>query len=332
MWPIKNRCNYFWGQGHRIWVKIAKRLSNGLSCVIHLYIMSDKIPKVNFHQPQKDTFAFEVITLNYFFSRYDRLDPPLDKPHRVEFYQILYISQGEGLHYIDFKPYEYTKGSLLFISAGQVHAFDINHQAEGFLLLFTEDFLTKNMIHTDFLSYSRLYNYHMYQPDIPPDKSAETVFGQIFKEIYNEYLLSETFAREEMLRTLLKLLLLKAERIKQTLAPKEKNSEWVRRFSEFRNLISTHYEKTRNADAYADLLGISYNHLNKIVKAVTGSTAKAFIDDFIILECKRQLAVSDISVKELTYLMGFDEPTNFVKYFKKQTGLSPAQFKKRLTK
>ena len=61
------------------------------------------------------------------------------------------------------------------------------------------------------------------------------------------------------------------------------------------------------------MLGVSYHHLNKIVKAVTGRTAKAFIDNFIILECKRQLAVSDIPVKELTYLMGFDEPTNFVK-------------------
>jgi AraC family transcriptional regulator, transcriptional activator of pobA len=118
--------------------------------------MADNIPKIHFHQPEKDAFAFEVITLKYLFSRYDRLGPLLDKPHRVEFYQILYISQGEGRHYIDFKPCEYSKGSLLFISTGQIHAFEVNHQTEGFLLLFNEDFLTKDMIHTDFLSYSRL--------------------------------------------------------------------------------------------------------------------------------------------------------------------------------
>lgn len=293
--------------------------------------MADNIPKVYFHQPEKEKIEFEIITLKYLFSRYDRLSPPIDIPHRVAFYQILYISQGEGRHYIDFKPCEFAKGSLLFISAGQVHAFDVNQQTEGFLLLFTEDFLTKNMIHTDFFSYSRLYNYHLYQPDIPPESTRETIFGPIITEIYNEYLFPETYVREEMLRTLLKLLLLKAERIKQTLVPRERNSEWINRFSEFRNQLSIHYDETRNADGYADMLGISYNHLNKIVKAVTGSTAKAFIDDFIILECKRQLAVSDISIKELTYLMGFDEPTNFVKYFKKHTQLSPAQFKKRLT-
>ena len=79
------------------------------------------------------------------------------------------------------------------------------------------------------------------------------------------------------------------------------------------------------------MMQLTYTHLNRIVKAVTGNTAKAFIDSFVILEAKRHLAVSDISVKELTYVMGFDEPTNFVKYFKKHTGLSPVKFKKTLT-
>lgn len=293
--------------------------------------MTDRIPKVYFHQPRSDPFAFEIMTLKSLFSRYDSLDPPLDRPHRVEFCQILYICEGEGRHYIDFKPYAYTAGSLLFISAGQVHAFEVNHETEGFLLLFSEAFLTRNMIHTDLVTYSRLYNYHSYPPDIPASNRPETVFGPIIKEIYDEYVFQGRFARKEMIMALLKLLFLKAGRAKQTPRPGEMNSAWVDLFGDFRRLLSDQYARTRNADAYADMLGISYNQLNKIVKAVTGRTAKAFIDDFIILECKRYLAVSDISVKELTYLAGFDEPTNFVKYFKKHTRLSPARFRKKLT-
>ncbi|SLM29674.1 Transcriptional regulator, AraC family (fragment) [Desulfamplus magnetovallimortis] len=72
--------------------------------------------------------------------------------------------------------------------------------------------------------------------------------------------------------------------------------------------------------------------MNKIAKAITGNTVKSFIDNFVILEIKRQLAISDISIKELTYLMGFEEPTNFVKYFKKHTSHSPSQFRKILKK
>ena len=301
--------------------------------------MIDDIPQVFFHKSKdenrdenkEEKIEFEVLTLRHLFSRSPRLIPPLDQPHRLAFYQILYFTKGQGRHFIDFMPYEYSRGSLMFISAGQVNAFDLNPGADGFLLLFTEDFLTRNMVHSDTLTFSRLYNYHLYPPDIPPLESTTLAFDHIINEIYNEYVFAETFAKEEMLRTLLKLLLLKAERIKQTLAPREKNSEWMIQFSEFRHLLSAHFAQTRNADAYAAMMNISYTHLNKIVKAVTGNTAKSFVDKFIILEIKRQLAVSDVSIKELTYDMGFDEPTNFVKFFKKHTQLSPSQFKKTLT-
>jgi len=113
-----------------------------------------------------------------------------------------------------------------------------------FLFVFTEDFLTENMIHTDIFSYSRLYNYHLYQPDIQPNETLESVFNPIVHEINIEYNFADTYAKEEMLRTLLKLLLLKAERIKQTITSKEKNSEWVSRFSEFRHLSPAQFKKT----------------------------------------------------------------------------------------
>lgn len=293
--------------------------------------MAENIPQVFFHKPGKNKFEFEVIPLKQLFSRKSSLMQPLEQPHRVEFYQVLYITKGQGRHYIDFKPYDYFQGSLLFISAGQVHAFNIHLQTDGFLLLFTEDFLTKNMIHSDIFSFSRLYNYHLYQPDIPPMNTPETIFNPIVREIYNEYFFEDPFAKEEILRTLLKLLLLKAERIRQKLAPRGKKNESLIRFGQFRHLLSAHFAETRNAEAYAGMMNISYNHLNKIVKAVTGSTAKSFIDSFIILEIKRWLAVSDMPVKELTYRMGFDEPTNFVKYFKKHTQQSPAHFRKTMT-
>lgn len=292
--------------------------------------MTDDIPQVFFQKPLKKEFEFEAMPLERLLERSAGLSPRLDRPHRVTFYQIVYITRGQGRHYIDFSSYDYSPGSLLFISAGQVHAFEVNPGTEGFLILFTQDFLTRNMLHSDILAFSRLFNYHLYPPDIPPVDTSSPLFEPIVSEIYNEYLFTNTFAREEIIRTLLRLLLLKAERIKRTLAPLEKNTDRVARFNEFRQLLSDRYIDTRNADAYADMMQISYNHLNRIIKSVAGNTAKAFIDNFVILEAKRHLAVSDASVKELSDIMGFDEPTNFVKYFKKHTGQSPVRFKKRL--
>ncbi len=167
---------------------------------------------------------------------------------------------------------------------------------------------------------------------IEPDNAAEQNFGNIIHEMHAEYNNSENFAKEEMLRLLLKLLLFKAERKRHSLIPREKNSEWVLKFGVFRNQLEKHITDTRNANVYADRMGISYKHLNEICKSISGNTAKIFIDNYLVLEIKRQLAISDISVKELAYKSGFDEPTNFVKYFKKHTNYSPSQFKKMLKK
>jgi AraC-like DNA-binding protein len=150
--------------------------------------------------------------------------------------------------------------------------------------------------------------------------------------MHSEYYIADNFAKEEILRLLLKLLLLKAERKRHALIPPAKNSEWLLQFGIFNDQLENHITETRNANAYADIMGISYKHLNEICKSISGVTAKDFIDNYLILEIQRQLAISDTSVKELAYKMGFDEPTNFFKYFKKHTNHSPLQFKKNLKK
>ena len=75
------------------------------------------------------------------------------------------------------------------------------------------------------------------------------------------------------------------------------------------------------------MLSISTKHLNGIVKEFTLNTAKQFIDNLVILETKRAIASSNYSLKEIGYAVGFDEVTNFTKFFKKHTGTSPKQFK-----
>lgn len=294
--------------------------------------MKDEIPKISFLKKSKAQLEFQIFTISSLFSRKDKLDYPLNMPHRVEFYNILFITKGTGRHYIDFRPYNFMAGSLLFISKGQVHAFEVRPDIDGFLILFTDAFLSKNLIHSDMLSFYRLYNYHLHPPVMQSTETKGNIFSNIINEIYREYKIQDTFAKEEILRLLLKLLLLKAERKKRTLIREEKHSEWFLKFVVFRNELEKHFTETRNAKEYARIMNISYKHLNEICKSVTGETIKTFIDNFLILESKRRLAISGASVKEITYQLGFDEPTNFVKFFKKHTCQSPSQFRGTLTK
>ena len=100
-------------------------------------------------------------------------------------------------------------------------------------------------------------------------------------------------------------------------------------FHQFMNLVEQQFNTTRNAVDYAEQLFITYKTLNVLCKRVTGSTAKQLIDDYTILEAKRRLTLDKKSVQELAYELGFDEVTNFTKYFKKHTLMTPSQFHKK---
>jgi len=290
------------------------------------------LPQISFSKSNIVDLEFEIFTLQNLFSRQNTINHSLEEPHRVKFYHIIFITEGKGFHNIDFHPYEYSEGDLIFVSQGQVHSFDVKSGVDGQVLLFTENFITKNLIHSDMLSFSRLYNYHIHQQRLPADGAKEEKFAEIFGEIYQEYNNPDLFAKEEILRSLLKLLLLKAERIQRTVGSQKKKSEWLIKFGILQNHLANNYAITRNVSEYATMMGISPKALNTICKSFSGGTAKEFIDNFVVLEIKRHLATSHRSVKELTYEMGFNEPTNFVKYFKKHTGQTPALFKKTLLK
>ena len=241
------------------------------------------------------------------------------------------ITKGTGIHRIDFHPYEYEKNSVIFVSKDQIHAFDNSFQSEGILILFTEQFLIKNVIHSDILFLHRLFNYHLNTPLIHPWEQTGDNLAPIFDAIYNEYYAPEEYAKEALLRAYLKILLLKAERIKKrSFIFKEGRSDWIDLFTRFKNLVTEHLAETRNAKDYAAKLGVSYKHLNEICKNVIGNTPKQFIDTVLVLEIKRQLTTSNRSVKKLTYDFGFDEPTNFLKFFKKHTDQTPTQFRRTL--
>jgi len=80
------------------------------------------------------------------------------------------------------------------------------------------------------------------------------------------------------------------------MGPKEKHTEWFTTFGLFKNHLEKTFSQSRNASDYAKKLNISYKHLNEVCKSITGSTAKALLDQFIILEAKRRLAVTDIPI------------------------------------
>ena len=101
---------------------------------------------------------------------------------------------------------------------------------------------------------------------------------------------------------------------------------------EFNELLSMNLNTSRSVRYYADQLAISTKKLNNITKKYLDKTAKEYIEITIISESKRLLIKTSDSVKQISYSMGFTEPTNFNKFFKKFTTVTPLQFREEINK
>lgn len=282
----------------------------------------NNIPNISF-KSEEDEKEFELLNLSSLFAKIKAgLDHNPNLPHRVSFFALLIVTKGVGSHQVDLKEYPLKKGTVLKIAKGQVHAFQENPDYDGFLIAFTEEFVLNYFSKSSIEFISHLYNYHISKTAVDGINFNEPFIEQLMIELETE----NTYAQKNIVAAMLELYLLRLERLSQTLDPPKQNKHYPL-FLEFKNLVEVKYTATRNVKDYANMLSVSTKHLNRIVKEFTLNTAKHFIDDFVILETKRAIASTNNSLKEIGYTVGFDEVTNFTKFFKKHTGTTPKQFK-----
>lgn len=292
--------------------------------------MNKDIPKIEYKQNQ--SLDIEVMNFPELFKKLDSTEnhDPF-QVHKIEFYLILVITENTYRHFVDFKFYDLTKGSAIFVAKNQVHHFSRDLlNADGFCIIFNSLFLSKHFFFSDSLKFNRLFNYHIEKPIIEQIDMGSDSFIGIANKLYQEYVFTNQFAKSEILRSLLHILLLQAERAKEIQSFSNAKKQWLEIFNAFKNKLELEYTKTRNSRYYSSELLVSYKLLNDIVKKLTNKTVKVFIDDFVTMEIKRYLVSTSLSVKEISYETGFDEPANMVKYFKKNTGTTPLKFRQQI--
>lgn len=290
--------------------------------------MEKDIPKVAFAEDHK--LRIEVMNFKQLLEKLlaSQEDHNPFEPHKIGFFVILIVTKNSYTHYVDFKSYPLTESCTLFVTKNQVQYFtDELRNAEGICILFNSYFEDKSYYLSNNLKLNRLFNYHIENPVIHQNEMGNDSLVQIAQQLHTEYHNTDNFAKSEILSSLLQVLLLKAERVKEHRSISGIKNHWLETFVSFKNLLETDYTSTRNSRIYACKLLISYKFLNDIVKRFTGKTAKVFIDDFVTIEIKRYLVSTSLSVKEISYKTGFEEPANMVKFFKKNTSFTPLKFR-----
>ncbi|OJJ14726.1 hypothetical protein BKI52_41555 [marine bacterium AO1-C] len=284
----------------------------------------ESIPNILFKEKPGHWNGFELIDLPSLLNNpLVELDHNPHHPHRLSFFAIIIIQDGEVHHELDFKRYTLKTGDCLLISKGQIHAFDAASHYQGCMALFTEEFLLHHVAPATLQKISRLYNYHLNlsQCHCPQENT------QFLANIQETQASPTSSITPNILAAYLTIYLLKLEQIKHLNVITKSFDRKYEVFDAFKQKVEKNYPNSRNAKDYAQQLAVSYKYLNETCKAFTNKTAKNFIDDFVVLEAKRYLSSSALSIKQISFQCGFDEPTNFQKYFKKYTGDTPAQFR-----
>ena len=290
--------------------------------------ISNQIKEYSFRQ-EVDQVGFEIITLDAF--RENRVDEGGFNPHRINFNILLLITEGVGEHIVDFKSYSYQRGSVLLIGQNQTHSWVKNENVSGFLLLFTEQFLIKNQINLLSTSFTNGYYRSLYKPVIRLQEQGFDSYLRLVNLIFEEFQNSNPINKTEILQNLLRTALLKIQSYSSK-EFKEVDYEVLSLFIRFQRILEQNISNTRNAKDYCAYLNVSYRKLNESCVILTSKTVKSFIDSFILLEAKRLLSVRENNTSEIADILGFSEVTNFTKFFKKHTEITPKQFLESINK
>lgn len=251
-----------------------------------------------------------------------------EEDHRHEYYEIVWLRKGRGVHRIDMKDYPYTGSVLFLLSPGQMHRIQPVEKADGYVVKFLPSLFNDTKDMEEYLLHNNLFDNIQAQPVIKVSSSAHTVFEDIAKKIETEFNTDED-DKEKILLSYLKILITHINRLKRSQA----NAETIQAdsqfhfFQQYKTAVEKNFRKEHGVQYYADMLHIQPRTLNSLSKKYTGKTAGEIIADRIVLEAKREMYYNRMSIKEIAYALGFDDPAYFTRFFKKQTGQAPHDYK-----
>ena len=259
--------------------------------------MNDNIKRYDLHKDDYSKLHFEVNDGKTYF---EKNKTHAAVPHRHSFYQIIWFKE-KGRHYVDYEVVEHEANSLFFI----------NKQSKEMMNRFSTTIFNEIGKNHMTLSKTEIKN-----------------IGLLTSFIQSEILTKEASYKEQVYHYFQNILLLiERSRAKERTISTKTNEDY-KLASDFKKLVMAQIEDFHNIDEYASKLGTNSKTLTEVSKEYLFNTPANVIKESKLLEAKRMMSNQKISIKEIAYALGFDDPTYFTKYFKKGTGMTPKEFQK----
>ncbi|MDN3677666.1 helix-turn-helix transcriptional regulator [Flavobacterium paronense] len=243
--------------------------------------------------------------------------------HRHDFFYILILKFGNGLHEIDFTQYDIVNHTVFLMRPGQVHQLNLKAASTGYLIQFKSDFLyTHNSVSQQHLRKISQNNLYLLGPE--GYQKTETILADILKE-YS----TKAKGYQEVLKANLSILLIELLRQRQNIpVPPTKATPYAQeKLEEFLELVESNIAKYKQVSQYTQLLNLTSYQLNAITKTLLHKTPSDILNESILLESKRQLLATSNQVSQIAYHLGYEDASYFIRFFKKHVGSSPEAFR-----
>lgn len=245
--------------------------------------------------------------------------------HQNSFFMVLIIEQAAGTLVVDNETNAAGSLQIAVIKPNSINKLHFNAGYKGKVICFTEEF------------FSLRYNDNMLNQFSVLETSGRSVFllsEENFCSVQNilaftqsEFSAQKTDA-QKALRSYLNIFLIELERNYNPLKISKYPGFSKEKAHKFQNLVKVGYKQFKLPSYYANQLNITTNYLNKISKQYFGVSSGLLIRNHLILESKRILHYTNLSIGEVAFELGFEHVSYFVSFFKKQTGKTPEQFRK----
>lgn len=289
--------------------------------------MKNSIPRYTFHKNKYGSeLLIDVVELKY-VKKFLAASPV----HTLTYYDITFITEGEGSFSIDNRTYEAFPQDVFFSKAGEIRNWDTHHISNGYALIFEDEFLSSLFRDSMFVRHLAFFK---------PEKSAklhlsDELYTRVLQVLHNIKMEIDSYKQNDVhvLRALLYEVLMLLERAYQKAVlneeittDKEINNIHIDRFI---HLVGAHLKEQHSVQFYADKLCITPNYLNEIITSVMGLGAKRYIQNQVIDEAKKLLAYTDVPISDIAFELHFSTVSYFIRCFRQHTGETPLLFRKK---
>lgn len=244
---------------------------------------------------------------------------------RLSYHRILLVENGKGTLTVDENSFEVKNQEVLLLSKGQIYQFETPSVISGYIVSFGDCFWEKTPNSASNCK-AVLFNNAAANQRLQPNDAEMKELIMLFNTLLNEYKALPYTNQMDAMAAYLKIIMIKLANVKITDEGTFDSQDYIL-YRKFMELLTTRYRNFHAVSDYAELLNITSRRLSELCKRCSHKSAKEIINGQIVAEAKRSLQFSSNPVKEIAYQLNFNTPEQFSHFFKKNTRISPADYR-----